>query len=433
MKFGTDGVRGIANSDLTASFALDLGRSAARILGGTEAIVGGDTRVSTAMLEAAFVAGLASEGVVVHRLGVVPTPVVAFEAARRGCLGAVISASHNPYRDNGIKLFDRGGTKLPDALEERIEADVVNLPMPTMEPAQLVDVEDSPAYRDHLLELLEGRRLDGMRIVVDAANGAASGLARRVLASTGADVIAIHDQPDGRNINEGCGATDTTSLAVAVRAHGSDLGLALDGDADRLMAVDASGALVDGDHIIAICALDLLARGRLREHTVVVTVMTNLGFRLAMETTGIKVLVTPVGDRYVLEALDAGGFSLGGEQSGHVIFRDHETTGDGLFTGIVLADAVKRSGVPLAELAAAAMVRLPQVLVNVPVDVPVPDAADRVAETIASVEAELGDHGRVLVRPSGTEPLVRVMVEAPTEASAQAAADRLAEAVRAAG
>ena len=433
MKFGNDGVRGIANTDLTASFALDLGRSAARILGGTEAIVGGDTRVSTAMLEAAFVAGLASEGVVVHRLGVVPTPVVAFEAARRGCLGAMISASHNPYRDNGIKLFDRGGTKLPDALEERIEADVAALPTPTAEPAQLVDVEDSPAYRDHLLELLEGRRLDGMRIVVDAANGAGSGIAGRVLASTGADVITIHDQPDGLNINEGCGATDTASLAVAVRAHGADLGLALDGDADRLMAVDASGTLVDGDHIIAIFALDLLARGRLREHTVVVTVMTNLGFRLAMETAGIKVVVTPVGDRYVLEALDAGGFSLGGEQSGHVIFRDHETTGDGLFTGIALADAVRRSGVPLAELAAAAMTRLPQVLVNVPVHVPVPDAAERVADVIALVEAELGDHGRVLVRPSGTEPLVRVMVEAPTQASAQSAADRLAAAVRAAG
>jgi phosphoglucosamine mutase len=209
VKFGTDGVRGIANTDLTASFALDLGRSAARILGGTEAIVGGDTRVSTAMLEAAFVAGLASEGVVVHRLGVVPTPVVAFEAARRGCLGAMISASHNPYRDNGIKLFDRGGTKLPDALEERIEADVAALPMPTAEPAQLVDVEDSPAYRDHLLELLEGRRLDGMRIVVDAANGAGSSIAGLVLARTGADVITIHDQPDCRNINEGCRATDT--------------------------------------------------------------------------------------------------------------------------------------------------------------------------------------------------------------------------------
>ena len=219
MKFGTDGVRGIANTDLTASFALDLGRSAARILGGTEAVVGGDTRVSTAMLEAAFVAGLASEGVVVHRLGVVPTPVVAFEAARHGCLGAMISASHNPYRDNGIKLFDRGGTKLPDSLEERIEADVVALPMPTGEPAQLVDVEDSPASsRDHLLELLEGRRLDGMRIVVDAANGAGSGIAGRILASTGADIVTIHDHPDGRNINEGCGATDTASLAVAVRA-----------------------------------------------------------------------------------------------------------------------------------------------------------------------------------------------------------------------
>jgi phosphoglucosamine mutase len=430
MKFGTDGVRGVANVDLTASFALDLGRAAARVLGGTEAVVGGDTRVSTAMLEAAFVAGLASEGVAVHRLGVVPTPVVAFEAARRDCLGAMISASHNPYRDNGIKLFARGGTKLPDDVEQRIEAEVVALPLPTGDPAQLVDVETSPAYVEHVLGALGGRRLDGLRVVVDAANGAASALAEPLFELTGADVVAINTTPDGKNINAGCGATDTSPLAAAVAAHGADVGLALDGDADRLMAIDHTGALVDGDHVIAVCALDLHAAGRLRDGTVVVTVMTNLGFRLGMEAAGIKVVETAVGDRYVLEVLDASGWSLGGEQSGHVIFRDLATTGDGLLTGVILCDAVKRSGRPLAELAGAAMTRLPQVLVNVPVRAPMPDAAVRVATAIADVERQLDGAGRVLVRPSGTEPLVRVMVEAPTQAAADRAAERIAGAVR---
>ncbi|CAN5816871.1 MAG: phosphoglucosamine mutase [Ilumatobacteraceae bacterium] len=430
MKFGTDGVRGVAGTDLTASFALDLGRAAARVLGGGEAVVGGDTRRSTAMLEAALVAGLASEGIVVHRLGVVPTPAVAFAAARRSCLGAMVSASHNEYRDNGIKLFDRGGTKLPDAVEARIEADVVDLPAPSAEPAQLVDLGDSAAYERHVLDTLAGRSLDGLRIVVDAANGAASRLAGPVLRATGAEVVVIHDAPDGRNINDGCGATHTASLAAAVVANGGDLGLALDGDADRLLAVDASGALVDGDHIIAICALDLHERGELAHGTVVVTVMTNLGFHLAMETAGIKVVETAVGDRYVLEALDAGRYSLGGEQSGHVIFRHRETTGDGLVTGLALADAVKRSGTTLAELAAAAMTRLPQVLVNVPVSARMPDAATRVRSEIRAAEADLGGRGRVLVRPSGTEPLVRVMVEAPTHEQAQATADSLAGAVR---
>nr|MBA3606544.1 phosphoglucosamine mutase [Acidimicrobiia bacterium] len=414
MKFGTDGVRGVANTGLTATFALDLGRSAARVLGGREAVVGGDTRVSTAMLEAAFVAGLASEGVSVHRLGVVPTPAVAFEAARRNALGAVISASHNPFHDNGIKLFARGGTKLPDDVEQRIEADVAALPPPAGEPAQLADLQDSEGYRAHLLGALEGRDLRGLRVVVDAANGAASGLAAQVFGDAGADVVAIHDRPDGRNINDGCGATDTASLAATVGAVGADLGVALDGDADRLMAVDHLGQLVDGDHIIAICARDLRRRGLLRDDTVVVTVMTNLGFRLAMEAEGIRVVETAVGDRYVLEALDAGRFSLGGEQSGHVIFRDLATTGDGLLTGLVLCDALLRTGGGLAELSAAAMTRLPQVLVNVPVQAPMADAAERFATEIAAVEADLGDHGRVLVRPSGTEQLVRVMVEAPT-------------------
>jgi len=432
MKFGTDGVRGVANSDLTASFALDLGRSAARILGGREAVVGGDTRVSTAMLEAAFVAGLASEGVVVHRLGVVPSPVVAFESGRRSCLGAVISASHNPYQDNGIKLFAPGGLKLSDEVESRIEADVMALPAPTGDPAPLLDAEASPAYLDHVLAALEGRRLDGLRVVVDAANGAASAFAAPLLRATGADVVSIHDMPDGHNINAGCGATHTASLAAAVTAHGADLGLALDGDADRLLAVDHTGNLVDGDHIIAVCAIDRHGRGRLRDGTVVVTVMTNLGFRLGMEAAGIRVVETAVGDRYVLEALDAEGLSLGGEQSGHVIFRDLATTGDGLLTAIILCDAVQRSGRTLADLAATAMTQLPQVLVNVPVEVSMPDAAERFAAEIATAERELAGRGRVLVRPSGTEPLVRVMVEAPTLAQAEATAAGIADAVRAA-
>ena len=393
-------------------------------------MVGGDTRLSTAMLEAAFVAGLASEGVVVHRLGVVATPVVAFEAARRGCLGAVISASHNPYRDNGIKLFARGGTKLTDEVERRIEEIVADLPAPTGDPAQLVDIEPSPAYVEHVLGAIDRRRLDGLRIVVDAANGAASALAGPLLALTGADVVAIHDAPDGRNINAGCGATDTASLAAAVVEHGADIGLALDGDADRLVAIDHTGGFVDGDHIIGILAIDRHAAGLLRDGTVVVTVMTNLGFRLGMEAAGINVIETAVGDRYVLEALGAGGYSLGGEQSGHVIFRDLATTGDGLLTGIILCDVVQRAGRPLADLAAAAMTRLPQVLVNVPVRSPMPDAAARVAAAIAAVEAQLGSHGRVLVRPSGTEALVRVMVEAPTQVRADEAAHRIADAVR---
>jgi phosphoglucosamine mutase len=382
------------------------------------------------MLEAAFVAGLASEGIVVHRLGVVPTPVVAFESARRDALGAMISASHNPYRDNGIKLFARGGTKLTDDVEEDIERVVFALPEPEGDPAPLHDAEDSPAYQEHLLAAIEGRRLDGLRVVIDTANGAASGLAGRVFAATGADVVAIHDQPDGRNINADCGAMHPASLASAVVAHGADLGLALDGDADRLMAVDHAGAVVDGDHVIAICALDLRERRALRDDTVVVTVMANLGFRLAMESAGIKVVETAVGDRYVLEALDALELSLGGEQSGHVVFRDLATTGDGLLTGLILVDAVKRSGCALADLAATAMTRLPQVLINVPVAEPMPDAADRLAAEITVVERELAARGRVLVRPSGTEALVRVMVEAESEATAHELAERLADAVR---
>lgn len=426
MRFGTDGVRGRANTELTPAFALNLGRAAARVLGAEQAIVGGDSRISTPMLEAAFVAGLASEGVEVHRLGVTPTPAVAFEAARLGAMGAVISASHNAYHDNGIKLFAPGGTKLPDEVEARIEAALDSLGDPSGEPGPIHGRGASAdGYIAHLLDVLEGRDLTGMGVVVDAANGAASHLAADVLERTGARTIVVNAQPNGTNINAACGATDPAGLQAVVTAERAQVGIALDGDADRLIAVDELGQVVDGDHIIAICALDLRERGLLRDDTVVVTVMTNLGFRLAMESAGIGVVETPVGDRYVLEALNAGGYSLGGEQSGHVIFADRATTGDGLLTGLVLLDVVHRSGKPLSELAASAMTQLPQVLVNVPVGARRDDAVELLAADVAAWEQRLGHTGRILVRPSGTEPLVRIMVEAPTGELANDVAEAL--------
>lgn len=427
MEFGTDGVRGRANTDLTAAFALDLGRAAARVLGAARAVVGGDSRLSTPMLEAAFVAGLAAEGVEVHRVGVTPTPAVAFEAGRIDAMGAVISASHNPYHDNGIKLFAVGGRKLPDEVEAAIEAEVAALPAPTGDPGVVHGRGDAgEAYVEHLLSALDGRDLVGVRLVVDAANGAASHLAATVFQRAGAQVVVINDHPDGRNINAGCGATDVVGLQSAVAAERAHVGIALDGDADRLIAVDESGNVVDGDHIIAICASDLRRRGRLKDDTVVVTVMTNLGFRLAMQQAGVRVVETPVGDRYVLETLVQHGYSLGGEQSGHVIFPEIATTGDGMLTGLVLLDVVQRSGRRLSQLAGEAMTQLPQVLVNVPVAGRRPDIAVELADEIAAAEDELGETGRVLVRPSGTEPLVRVMVEAATAEQARATAERLA-------
>ena len=434
MRFGTDGVRGVANTELTASFALRLGHVAADVLGVSDAVVGGDTRQSTPMLGDALSAGLASAGVDVRQLGVVPTPAVAFEASRfPDTLGVMVSASHNRYRDNGIKLFAPGGLKLTDDLQAEIEA---ALDAPGTSPdadavGGIVDEHDRDAYRAHLLGAIEGRSLGGLRVVVDAANGAAFALGPDVLARAGADVVAIHADPDGRNINAGCGATAPGSLAESVVHHGADLGLALDGDADRLIAADHAGRIVDGDHIIAICAVDMRCRGRLRDDTVVVTVMTNLGFRLAMADAGIAVAETAVGDRYVLEVLERRGLSLGGEQSGHVIFPELSTTGDGILTGLVLADVVTRTSTPLAELAERAMTPLPQVLLNVSAHDGGADWTELLAADIASIEAQLGDRGRVLVRPSGTEPVVRVMVEALTAEKAERAARRLAAAVSA--
>jgi len=436
MKFGTDGVRGVANSELTAEFALRLGRAAARVLStgdATTVVIGGDTRISTPMLEAALAAGFAAEGVDVRRLGVVPTPAVAFAAQRTGALGAMVSASHNPYRDNGIKLFATGGIKLADDVEAAIERELDAMQSPVGQPGRIAETGDDviAEYVDHVVSIAGGRTGSSMRVVVDAANGAASSLARIVFERLGVDVVVIGDEPDGTNINDACGATFPAAVAEAVVARGADVGIALDGDADRLIAVDHTGRVVDGDHIIAIAAIDLAARGLLANDTVVVTTMTNLGFHHAMRAAGIGVVTTDVGDRYVLEALAAGGHVLGGEQSGHVIFADHATTGDGMLTAVALLDIIARSGRPLADLAASAMTSLPQILVNVEVSERVPDVAELLADDVARLETALAGSGRVLLRPSGTEPLVRVMVEAATAREADRVAHDLATVVRA--
>ncbi len=440
--FGTDGVRGLANADLTAELALDLGVAAAHVLGDTGAfaghrplaVVGRDPRASGEFLEAAVVAGLASAGVDVALVGVVPTPGVAFLVDDLGAdLGVMISASHNPMPDNGIKFFSRGGHKLDDVIEDAIE---LRLEEPWDRPTGaavgrvLLRPEAGQRYADHLLSTLPNR-LDGLRVVVDCANGAASHLGPDVYRAAGADVVAIHAEPDGLNINRDCGSTHLEDLMAAVVATGSDVGIAHDGDADRCLAVDASGALVDGDHLLAILAIALDAAGGLAHRTVVATVMANLGFKHAMAAAGIEVVETGVGDRYVLEAMRAGGYGLGGEQSGHVVMARHATTGDGMLTGLHVLAEMARTGRSLAELAGA-VVKLPQVLINVTgVDRAGVDGNAVVSQAVAQAQAELGDSGRVLLRPSGTEPVIRVMVEAATVERAEQVSADLADVVRA--
>jgi len=442
-RFGTDGVRGVANDELTGELALALGRATARVLPARTFVVGRDTRRSGPLLQAAFSAGLATEGADVVDLGVLPTPGVAAVAELRHVPGAMISASHNPFGDNGIKLFSLLGTKLPVEVEAEVERELdAVLADPDRPPRRptghgvgrmTVDPDAVVVYREHLVRTTEGRRLDDLHVVLDCANGAASAVAPLVFAELGARVTTLHDAPDGTNINDHCGSTDPAELALAVVRHEADFGLAFDGDADRVIAADHTGTIVDGDVLLALFALDLAGRGRLAGNTVVVTVMTNLGFRLAMESHGIAVRETDVGDRHVLAALDADGLSLGGEQSGHIIFRARSTTGDGILTGLALADLVRRSGRPLADLSAGLVDRVPQRLVNVPIPQPerLADCAE-VWDAVVAAEAELGHGGRVLLRPSGTEPIVRVMVEAPAEAQANAVAAQLAGVVEAA-
>ncbi|CCG05080.1 phosphoglucosamine mutase [Blastococcus saxobsidens] len=439
--FGTDGVRGRANSDLTPELALAVARAAASVLAdrdGTSrpvAVVGRDPRASGEMLEAAVVAGLTSAGAEVLLAGVVPTPALAYLTGRSDAdLGIMISASHNPMPDNGIKLFSRGGHKLPDAVEAAIEQTVASGSSDGHRPTgagigrvrALTDATD--AYVEHLLTTVD-RPLSGLTVVVDAAHGAAATAAPEVYRRAGATVHAIGCTPDGWNINDGVGSTHLGPLAEAVRERGADIGIAHDGDADRCLAVTATGEVVDGDAILAICALLLHERGALKSDAVVATVMSNLGFHHTMRDAGITVHTTAVGDRYVLEALRTQDLSLGGEQSGHLVFLEHATTGDGLLTGLALLSRMAETGSSLAELASVVR-RLPQVLVNVPVqDRLAVAASDEVAAAVNAVAAELGDSGRVLLRPSGTEQLVRVMIEAPTQEQADAMARHLATVV----
>ena len=432
LRFGTDGLRGRADVDVTEELATRVGLAAALVVGGGRWCVGRDTRESGPRLEAAVAAGLAAGGADVELIGVLPTPAVATLAGQADASAVVISASHNPWYDNGLKLFGRGGRKLDDATEEEIEAqmDALAAGETTSGDSGMGSIEtiaDGAArYVTSVVSAFGERRLNGVSVVLDCGHGAASSVAEAVFTELGANVEVLHADPDGRNINDGVGSTDPTVLAARVREIGADLGLAFDGDADRLIAVDGEGQIVDGDRLMCLFALDMSEQGALNNDTLVVTVMSNLGLVRAMQAAGIAVAVTPVGDRSVLAELQRGGYSLGGEQSGHIIFADVTTTGDGILAGAKLCDLVNRAGSSLGELAAAVMTRLPQVLVNVEVARQVPDVAATIGAEIRSAERTLGDNGRVLIRSSGTEPLVRVMVEAETPGMADAIAQHLA-------
>jgi phosphoglucosamine mutase len=439
--FGTDGVRGVANQELTAELALALGAAAARRLTGRAAprrrvaVIGRDPRASGEMLEAAVIAGLTSEGVDALRAGVLPTPAVAYlTSAYDADFGVMISASHNPMPDNGIKIFGPGGHKLDDATEDQIE-DLVAAG-PGLRPAgagigRVIDAEDAlDRYLRHVSKA-STVRLDGLTVVVDCAHGAASTAAPRAYHAAGAQVIAINAEPNGLNINDGCGSTHLDAVRSAVIAHGADLGLAHDGDADRCLAIDAAGQVIDGDAIMVILALAMRDAGELADNTLVATVMSNLGLHLAMRAAGVTVRTTSVGDRYVLEELRSGEYSLGGEQSGHIVLPALATTGDGVLTGLRLMSRMAQTGSSLAGLASA-MHTLPQVLINVQVaDKTAAVAAPSVRTAVAQAEDELGDTGRILLRPSGTEQMIRVMVEADDERVAHRLATLVAETVRA--
>jgi len=422
--FGTDGVRGVANSQLTPSLAFRIGQAGAYVLSKAhphpQILIGKDTRISGDMLEAALICGICSVGADVIKVGVLPTPGIALLTRTLDVsAGVVISASHNPVQDNGIKFFDSTGYKLPDAIEDEIESIVLNKEKPWEVPiggevGRVIEVTDAGRrYNDFLKDTVG--RLDGIKVVLDCANGAASVVGPIVLQEVGLEVISICNTPDGVNINASCGSTHPEQLQRAVLEHGADLGLAMDGDADRLIVVDEQGNVLDGDFIMLICALAQKAKGTLAQNAVVVTVMSNLGLHLALKGAGITIFQTQVGDRYVMEELLRTGAKLGGEQSGHIIFLDHNTTGDGLLTALHLLSVLKERDIPLSQLASQ-MRRLPQVLLNATVQHKERlMQEERVLEKVKQAELALGDQGRVLVRSSGTEPLIRVMVEGPDQ------------------
>jgi len=438
--FGTDGVRGVANRDLTVSLTLNLAQAAAKVLGETArnegrrpiAIIGRDPRISGEYLASAVAAGLASSGVDVFDAGVVPTPATAFLTADFSAdFGVMISASHNPAPDNGIKFFAAGGHKLADDIEDQIEAAMQSELLAPIGGAvgrvqRFADAEDR--YLVHLLGAIPNS-LEGLKVVIDCAHGAASAISPQAFADAGAKVIVIGNDPDGLNINSGYGSTHMSALQSAVLENDADMGFAHDGDADRCLAVDHTGAIVDGDQLMAILALSAKANGTLARNTLVATVMSNLGLRIAMEDAGITMLETKVGDRYVLEQIREGGYTLGGEQSGHIIFSRYATTGDGILTALMIAAESKATGKKLSELAAQMKI-YPQVLINVRgVDLSRVDSDAGLQEVVREAEAELGNTGRVLLRASGTEPLIRVMVEAADEGTAHSWADRIARVV----
>ncbi len=439
--FGTDGVRGLANGLITAELALEVAQAAAVVLGHRQvedgkrptAVIARDPRASGEFISSAVEAGLASSGVDVYDAGVLPTPAAAYLVGDLNAdFGVMISASHNPAPDNGIKFFARGGHKLPDEVEDAIEQE---MSQPRLRPTgadvgriqRFSDAEDR--YILHLLQTLPVR-LEGLKVVLDCAHGAASGCSPEVFRAAGADIVVMGAEPDGLNINDGVGSTHLEKLQAAVVEHGADLGIAHDGDADRCLAVDERGEVIDGDQIMTILALALRDAGRLKDDVLVATVMSNLGMKLALQEAGIRIEETAVGDRYVLENMRANGYSLGGEQSGHVIFSDYATTGDGVLTGLQLAAQLAKTGKPLSELSRL-MVRLPQVLINVKdVDKSAVKTNQALQSAVEAASARLGETGRVLLRPSGTEPVVRVMVEAADMVTAQATAEELAQRVK---
>ncbi|WBY63637.1 MAG: Phosphoglucosamine mutase [Thermocaproicibacter melissae] len=441
--FGTDGVRGVANSELTCELAMNIGRAAATVLTDNnhrhpKILIGKDTRISSDMLEAAMIAGLCSVGANVVRLGVVPTPAVAFLVGKyKADAGVMLTASHNPCEFNGIKIFSGDGYKLPDALEEQIESIVLDhkqeIPCPTG--GDVGCVSEAPnAVRDYIdhIKSTVPFALDGMRIAVDCANGCASRTAKTLFEELGAECHILFDQPNGVNVNDNCGSTHMEKLMTYVRENHLDVGVAFDGDADRCLAVDEKGQLVDGDYVMAICAADMKSRGKLAKNAVVGTIMTNMGFSRFCDELGMKFVPTKVGDRYVLEEMQLEGYNFGGEQSGHIIFLDFATTGDGQLTAAQLLSLVHRRQARLSSLATL-MTRYPQVMVNVTVK---PEGKlrfytdEEVKRAVEEVKTKLGTSGRIIVRPSGTEPLLRVMVEGEDEGYIQALADSVANVIR---
>jgi len=443
LQFGTDGVRGKAFTELTESYATALGIVAVDVLKLKDVVIGRDTRESGQRIESAFAAGCAASGARVHLLGVAPTPAIAAIASAQGFAGASITASHNEYSDNGIKIFAVGGIKLTSEQERAIESRLEELDRSAggfaggsaggsaaASTSAFIDARSLLArYEQQVVQTVTANAFAQVHIVLDCANGAMSTVAPEVFAKIGAKVTVINCEPDGRNINADCGATHPKVISEAVRLHSADIGLAFDGDGDRVIAVDHVGNIVDGDHLIALAARDLRDQGQLADNTVVVTVMTNVGFHRAMKARGINVVTTIVGDRAVLAELDAHGYALGGEQSGHIIYRKLATTGDGLLAGVLLVDMVRRAGVPLQQLAESAMTSFPQVLLNVKVAQRGVDLGDIFAAEVGAAQDKLGDTGRVLLRSSGTENLVRVMVEAQTHEQAQEIAENLAAVV----